>query len=85
MELYVYSVRWYCDLYAVDKPGGKMITSSGVIAADSMSSAVRKLTTEAYESVEWVKVYCIEMGDNGYADLNNINAVVVAHDLTSDE
>lgn len=85
MELYVYSVRWYCDLYAVDKPGGKMITSSGVIAADSMSSAVRKLTTEAYESVEWVQVYCVEMGDNGYADLNDINAVVVANNLTSDE
>lgn len=85
MELYVYSVRWYCDLYAVDQPGGKMITSSGVIAADSMSSAVRKLTTEAYESVEWVKVYCVEMGDNGYADLNSINTVVTEHKLTSDE
>ena len=42
MELYVYSVRWYCDLYAVDQPGGKMITSSGVIAADNMSDAVDK-------------------------------------------
>lgn len=85
MELYVYSVRWYCDLYAVDQPGGKMIISSGVIAADSMSSAVRKLTTEAYENVEWVKVYCVEMGDNGYADLNSINAVVMEQKLTSDE
>lgn len=85
MELYVYSVRWYCDLYAVDQPGGKMITSSGVIAADNMSDAVHKLTTEAYESVEWVKVYCVEMGDNGYADFNDINAIVVAHNLTSDE
>lgn len=37
MELYVYSVRWYCDIYATDKPDGKMIISSGVIAADSMS------------------------------------------------
>lgn len=85
MELYVYSVRWYCDFYAVDKPSGEMITSSGVIAADNMGDAVHKLTTEAYENVEWVKVYCVEMGDNGYADLNNINAVVVEHGLTSDE
>ena len=85
MELYVYSVRWYCDLYAVNEPGGKMIVSSGVIAADSMSSAVRKLTTEAYENVEWVKVFCVEMGDNGYADLNSINAVVTEQKLTSDK
>ena len=85
MELYVYSVRWYCDLYAVDQPSGKMITSSGVIAADSMSDAVHKLTTEAYENVEWVKVYCVEMGDCGYADLNDINAVVIEHNITSDE
>ena len=85
MELYVYSVRWYCDICPVDKPGGKMITSSGVIAADDMSDAVHKLTTEAYENVEWVKVFCVEMGDNGYADLNSINAVVMEQKLTSDE
>ena len=85
MELFVYSVRWYCDICPVDKPGGKMITSSGVIAADDMSDAVHKLTTAAYENVEWVKVYCVEMGACGYADLNDINAVVVEHNITSDE
>lgn len=85
MEVYIYSVRWYCDLYAVDQLGGKMITSSGVIAADNMSDAVHKLTTEAYENVEWVKVYCVEMGDNGYADLNAINTVVMNEGLVSEE
>ena len=83
MEVFVYSIRWYCDLYDGNK--GKMITNSGIVTAESMSNAVEKLTTEAYENVEWVKVYCVEMGDNGYADLNDINAVVVAHNLTSDE
>ena len=50
-----------------------------------MSDAVHKLTTEAYENVEWVKVYCVEMGDCGYADLNDINAIVIEHNITSDE
>ena len=85
MELYMYSVRWFCDLSTDNNPGGKMLTNSGVIAADNMSDAVHKLTTEAYENVEWVKVYCVEMGDCGYADLNDINNVVNAHNLTSDE
>ena len=83
MEVFVYSIRWYCDCYDGNK--GRMITNSGVVTAENMSNAVEKLTTEAYENVEWVKVYCVEMGDNGYADLNDINAVVVAHNLTSDE
>jgi hypothetical protein len=85
MEVYIYSIRWYCDFYTTDKPDGKMITSSGVIAANSMSDAVRKLTTEAYENVEWVKVYCVEMGDNGYADINSINTVVMKEGLVSEE
>ena len=85
MEVYIYSIRWYCNLYAVDQPDGKMITSSGVIAADSMSDAVHKLTTEAYENVEWVKVFSVEMGDNGYADINSINTVVMEEGLVSEE
>ena len=83
MEVYVYSIRWYCDLFDGNK--GKMLTNSGVIAADSMSDAVHKLTTEAYENVEWVKIYAVEMGDCGYADINSINAVVTEEKLISEE
>lgn len=81
MEVYIYSIRWYCDL----SDGGKMLTNSGVIAAENMGDAVHRLTTELYECVEWVKIYVLEGSDSGYADLNDINAVVIAHDLTSDE
>ena len=81
MELYVYSVRWYLDLGA----NSRMVTASGVIAADSMSDAVHRITTELYEGVEWVKIYAVEGGDSGYADINDINAVVLEHGLTSDE
>lgn len=83
MEVFVYSIRWYCDLY--DGNAGKMLTNSGVIAAENMSDAVHKLTTEAYENVEWVKVFAVEMGDCGYADINAINAVVMEEELESDE
>lgn len=81
MELYVYSVRWYLDLGA----NGRMVTSSGVIAADSMSDAVHRITTDLYEGVEWVKVYAIEGGDSGYADVNDINALCLEHNLISEE
>lgn len=83
MEIFIYSVRWYCDLYDGDK--GKIITNSGVIAAESMSNAVEKLTTEAYENVEWVKIFAVEMGDCGYADINAINAVAMEEELISEE
>ena len=83
MEVFVYSIRWYCDSY--DGNGGKMITNSGVVTAESMSNAVEKLTTEVYESVEWVKVFAVEMGDCGYADINAINAVVTDERLISEE
>ena len=81
MELYAYSVRWYLDLGA----NGKMVTDSGVVAADSMSDAVHRITTELYEGVEWVKIYAFEGSDSGYANINDINAVVLEHGLTSDE
>lgn len=85
MEVFVYSIRWYCDCYDGNK--GRMITNSGVVTAESMSNAVEKLTTEAYEDVgvEWVKVYNVEMGDCGYADINAINAVVMEEGLISEE
>ena len=81
MEVYVYSIRWYCDL----SDGGKMLTNSGIVTAESMSNAVEKLTTEAYENVEWVKIFNVEMGDCGYADINAINAVVMEEGLISEE
>ena len=83
MNIFVYSIRWHCDLFDGNK--GKMLTNSGVIAAESMSDAVEKLTTEAYENVEWVKILAVEMGDCGYADINSINAVVIAENLISEE
>lgn len=81
MEVYVYSVYWFCD--SLD--GGKMITNSGVVAAKDMSDAVHRLTTELYENVEWVKLYAVEGSDSGYADLNDINALCVEHNLVSEE
>ena len=83
MEVYVYSICWYCDSY--DGKTGKMITNSGIVAAESMSNAVEKLTTEAYENVEWVKIFNVEMGDCGHADINAINAVVMEERLISEE
>ena len=80
MELYVYSVRWYCDIGS----DGKMITSSGVVAAENMGDAVHRLTTELYEAVEWVHLYCVECGDNGYADINDINQIIMTHKLVSE-
>lgn len=81
MEVYVYSIRWCCDL----SDGGKMFTNSGVIAAKNIADAVHRLTTELYECVEWVKVYVLEGSDSGYADLNDINALCVEHNLVSEE
>ena len=83
MNIFVYSIRWYCDLFDGNK--GKMLTNSGVIAAESMGDAVEKLTTEAYENVEWVKIFAVEMGDCGYADINSINAVALEENLISEE
>ena len=81
MEVYIYSIRWYCDL----GDGGKMVTNSGVVAAENMGDAVLRLTTELYEDVEWVKIFAVEMGDCGYVDINAINAVVKEEKLVSEE
>lgn len=81
MEVYLYSVRWFCDL----GEGGKMFTNSGIVAAENMSDAVHRLTTELYENVEWVKIFTVEMGDCGYVDINAINAVVEEEGLISEE
>lgn len=81
MEVYLYSIRWFYD----DYEGGKMITSSGIVAAENMGDAVHRLTTELYERVEWVQLYALEGSDSGYADVNDINAVCAMHNITSDE
>lgn len=81
MEVYLYSVRWFCDY----GDGGKMITNSGIVAAENMSDAVHRLTTELYEGVEWVQLYAMEGSDSGYADLNDINALCIKHNLVSEE
>ena len=81
MEVYLYSVRWFYDYDS----GGKMITNSGIVAAENMSDAVRRLTTELYEGVEWVKLYVLEGSDNGYVDINDINAACTRHNLISEE
>ena len=81
MEVYVYSIRWYCDI----GDGGKMLTNSGVVAAENMGNAVHRLTTELYEDVEWVKIFAVEMGDCGYVDINAINGVVEEEGLVLEE
>ena len=81
MEVYLYSVRWFYD----DCEGGKMVTNSGVVAAENMGNAVHRLTTELYEDVEWVKIFAVEMGDCGYVDINAINGVVEEEGLVSEE
>lgn len=81
MEVYLYSIRWFCDY----GNGGKMITNSGIVAAENMSDAVRRLTTELYEDVEWVKLYALEGSDSGYVDINDINAAYAGHNLISEE
>ena len=81
MEIYLYSIRWFYDY----GNGGKMITNSGIVAAENMADAVHRLTTELYDGVEWIKLYAIEGSDNGYADINDINAAYVEHNLTSEE
>lgn len=81
MEVYLYSVHWFCDY----GDGGKMITNSGIIAAENMSDAVHRLTTELYENVEWIKLYALEGSDSGYADINDINAAYIEHNLISEE
>ena len=81
MEVYLYSIRWFCDY----GNGGKMITNSGIVAAENMGDAVRRLTTELYEDVEWVKLYVFEGSDSGYVDINDINAACAEYNLISEE
>lgn len=81
MEVYLYSVRWFYDC----GDEGKMFTNSGIVAAENMGDAARRLTTELYENVEWIKLYVLEGSDSGHADLNDIKAACVEYNLISEE
>ena len=81
MEVYLYSVRWFCDY----GDGGKMVTSSGIVAAENMANATERLTSDIYENVEEIHLYALEGSDSGYADLNDINALCTKHNLVSEE
>lgn len=81
MEVYLYSVRWFYD----DCKDGKIITSSGIVAAENMSDATKRLTSNLYENVEEVHLYALEGSDSGYADLNDIKALCTKHNLVSEE
>lgn len=82
MGAYVYSVRWYCD-YGDD--GGKMITSSGVIAAESMGEATDRLVGSIFKNVEEIHLYVLEGSDSGYIALADLNGFTKEHSLIDEE
>lgn len=79
MEVYLYSVRWYCDY------DSKMVTSSGIVAAESMANATERLTSDIYDHVEEVHLYALEGSDSGYAPLSDIKSVVEEKHLVDEE
>lgn len=82
MGAYVYSVRWYCD-YADD--GGKMMTSSGVIAAQSMGEATNRLVGFIFENVEEVHLYVLEGSDSGYIALTDLNGFTKEQNIIDED
>lgn len=82
MGVYVYSVRWYCD-YMDD--GGKMMTSSGVVAAESMGEATDRLVGSIFENVEEVHLYVLEGSDSGYIALTDLNGFTKEQNLVDEE
>lgn len=83
MEVYVYSLRWYCDLGI--NTGGKMLTAAGVVAANDMAHAVKRLTTELYENVEEIALYTLEGSDSGYVTTTAIDALIAEKNLWNEE
>ena len=81
MKVYLYSVRQFYD----DCKDGKMVTSSGVVAAENMSDATNRLTSEIFEGVEEVHLYALEGSDSGYAPLSAINDVAEEKNLIDEE
>lgn len=80
MNIYVYSVRWYCDY-----DGGKMVTSSGVVAADSMGEATNQLVNHMFESVEEIHLYVLEGSDSGCITLTDLNSFIKEQNLVDEE
>ena len=81
MGVYVYSIRWYCDY--VD--GGKMMTSSGVVAATSMGEATDRLVGSIFENVEEVHLYVLEGSDSGYIALTDLNGFTKEQNIIDEE
>ena len=81
MEVYLYSVRWFYD----DCKDGKMITSSGIVAAENMADATKRLTSEIFNDVEEVHLYALEGSDSGYAPLSAIKSVAEEKNLIDEE
>ena len=82
MGVYVYSVRWYCD-YA--DGGGKMMTSSGVVTAESMGEATNRLVGSIFENVEEVHLYVLEGSDSGYITLTDLNGFTKEQNIVDEE
>lgn len=80
MEVYLYSVRWFFECGE-----NKMVTSSGVVAAESMSDATKRLTSEIFENVEEVHLYALEGTDSGYAPLSAIKDLAEEKNLIDEE
>lgn len=83
MNAYVYSVRWYCD-YAGDG-SGKMMTSSGVVAANSMGEATTRLVSSIFENVEEIHLYVLEGSDSGYIALADLKGFAEEQNLVDEE
>lgn len=79
MEVYLYSVRWYCDC------DSKMVTSSGIVAAENMANATERLTSDIFENAEEVHLYALEGSDSGYAPLSDIKSVAEEKHLVDEE
>lgn len=75
--LFVYSLRWWFN--------DGFITSSGIIYGEDMADATRRLTTEIYEDIEDIHLFCIEDGDSGYISMKNLNAFLKEHPLEDED
>lgn len=79
MKVYLYSVKWY---FACDD---RMITSSGIIAAENMSDATKRLSSEIFEDVEEVHLYALEDSNSGYISLSAIKNMAEEKNLIDED
>lgn len=75
--LYVYSVKWWYD--------SKLISSSGIIHAESAAEATRLLDKEIYGDTEEIHIYTIENGNEGYITFNDLNSFLKEHPLEDED